>query len=79
MCPNTEFFVVVISLHLDSKRRFTEEIFVIISNAGKYGPEKTWYLDNFHAVVIFKTLSLQSFQTQASLKGDYCIALILRK
>ena len=24
-------------------------------NTGKYGPEKTPYLDNFHAVFIFKS------------------------
>ena len=27
-----------------------EYLFVLIPNAGKYGPEKTPYLDNFHAV-----------------------------
>ena len=24
---------------------------VFSPNAGKYGPEKTWYLDTFHAVI----------------------------
>ena len=39
-CPNTEFFLVCIFPHLDWIRRDT----------GKYGPEKTPYLDTFHAV-----------------------------
>ena len=39
-CPNTDFFLVRIFLHSDW-----------IMNAGKYGPEKTPYLDTFHAVL----------------------------
>ena len=35
-CPNKEFFLVL--------------IFRIQSKCGKYGPEKTPYLDTFHAV-----------------------------
>ena len=40
MCPNTEFFLVRIFPHSDW-----------IMNAGVYGPEKTPYLDTFHAVL----------------------------
>ena len=39
-CPNTEFFLVSIFPQLDW----------IWRDAGKYGPEKTSYLDTFHAV-----------------------------
>ena len=31
---------------------FVKEISVFSPNAGKYGPEKTLYLDTFHAVLI---------------------------
>ena len=37
-CPNTEFFLVY------------GEISAFSPNTGKYGPEKTPYLDTFHAV-----------------------------
>ena len=42
-CPNTEFFLVRIFLYSDGIRRFSP-------NTGKYGLEKTPYLDTFHAV-----------------------------
>ena len=50
MCPNTEFFLVLIFPHLDWIRRDTRYLSVFSPNAGKYGPEKTSYLDTFHAV-----------------------------
>ena len=40
-CPNTELFLVRIFPHSD----------VFSPNAGKYRPEKTPYLDTFHAVI----------------------------
>ena len=46
-CPNTEFFLVRILPHL-------EYLSVFSPNAGKYGPEKTPYLDTFHAVFIIQ-------------------------
>ena len=49
-CPNMEFFLVRIFLHLDWIRRDTEYLSVLSPNTGKYGPEKTPYLDAFHAV-----------------------------
>ena len=49
-CPNTEFFLVLIFPYSDWVRRFTEEISVFSPNTGKYGTEKTPYLDTFHAV-----------------------------
>ena len=54
-CPNTEFFLVHIFSHLDWIRRDTPYLFVSSPNAGKYGPEKTPYLETFHAVRVFRT------------------------
>ena len=50
MCPNTEFFLVLIFPHLDWIRRDTSYLSVLRPNAGKYRPEKNPYLDTFHAV-----------------------------
>ena len=50
--PNTEFFLVHIFSHSDWIRRDTKYLSVFSPNAGKYGPEKTRYLDTFHAVFI---------------------------
>ena len=52
MRPNTEFFRVRIFQHLDRIRRDTKYLFIFSPNAGNYGPEKTPYLDTFHAVKI---------------------------
>ena len=41
-CPNAEFFLTRIFLHFP----------VFGLNTGKYGPEKTPYLDTFHTVII---------------------------
>ena len=56
-CPNTEFFLVRIFPHSDWIRRDTKYLSVLTPNAGKYGPEKTPHLDNFHPVcsIINKT------------------------
>ena len=48
--PNKEVCLVRIFLHSDSLRRFTPQISVFSPNTGKYGPEKTPYLETFHAV-----------------------------
>ena len=48
--PNTEFFLVLIFPHSDGIRKDTEYLSVFSPNAGKYGPEKSPYLDTFHAV-----------------------------
>ena len=45
-----EFFLVRIFLYLDRIRRFTEKNSIFSPNTGKYGPEKTPYLDTFLAV-----------------------------
>ena len=42
--------------HSDWIRRDTSYLSVFSPNAGKYGPEKTPYLDTFHAVVRFDIL-----------------------
>ena len=49
-CPNTELLLVRIFPHSDWIRRDTKYLSVFSPNAGKYGPEKTLYLDTFHAV-----------------------------
>ena len=49
---NTEFFLVRIFPYLDWIRRFTSYITVFSPKTGKYGPEKTPYLDILHAVGI---------------------------
>ena len=48
--PNTELFLVRIFLHSDCIRRDTKYLSVFSSNAGKYGPKLTPYLETFHAV-----------------------------
>ena len=50
-CPNnTELFLVRIFPHSEWIRRNTKYLSVFSSNAGKYKPEITPYLDTFHAV-----------------------------
>ena len=58
-CPNTEFFLVCIFPHLDWIQRDTKYLSVFSPNAGKCGPEKTSYLDNFHAVTFSEVFSGQ--------------------
>ena len=50
MCPTMEFFLVRIFLHSDRIQTDTKYLSVFSLNAGKYRPEKTLYLDPFHAV-----------------------------
>ena len=45
-------FLVRIFPHSDWIRRDTEYLSVFSPNAGKYRPEKTPYLDTFHAVIM---------------------------
>ena len=45
------FFLVRIFPNLDGIRRDTGYLSVFSPNAGKYGTEKTLYLDTFHAVI----------------------------
>ena len=49
-CPNTEFFLVRIFSHSYCIRNDTPYFSVFSPNAGKYRPEKTPYLDTFHAM-----------------------------
>ena len=49
-CPNTDFFLVRIFPHSDWIWRDTKYLSVFSPNAGKYGVEKTPYLDTFHAL-----------------------------
>ena len=55
--PNTELFLVRIFLHSDCIRRDTSYLSVFSSNAGKYGPEVTPYLDTFHALYSLELLT----------------------
>ena len=52
-CPNTEFSLAHVFLYSDWIRRFTAYISVFSTHTGKYGPEKTPYLDTFLAVLLF--------------------------
>ena len=56
-CPNTELFLVRIFPHSDQIRRDTKNFSEFSPNTGKYGSEKTLYLDNFHTVLLFTELS----------------------
>ena len=49
-CANTEFFLARIFPHSDWIQRDTPYLSIFSPNVGKYGPEKTPYLDTFHAV-----------------------------
>ena len=51
-CPNAEFYLVRILPHLDWIRRDTEYLSEFCANVGKYGPEKSPYLDTFHVVIL---------------------------
>ena len=53
--PNKKFLLVPIFPHFDWIRRDTLYLSVLCSNAGKYGPAKTPYLDIFHAAFQFPT------------------------
>ena len=55
-CPNAEFFLVRIFPHSDWIRRDMEYFSVFSPNAGKYGPDKTPYLDTSHAVVATRSI-----------------------
>ena len=64
--PNTEFILVRIFPHSDWIPRNNSYLSVLSRNAGKYGPEKTPYLDTYHVSVIFSSLSKISFEVQDS-------------
>ena len=49
-CPNTDFFLVRIFPHSDLIWRDTPYLSVFSPNTGKCGPQKSPYLDTFHAV-----------------------------
>ena len=79
-CPNTEFFPVLIFPHSDSIRRDTSYLSVFSPNEGNNGPEKTPYLDTFHAVMcVFlnrsKTLHWQHFFEKLEEAETHCLHL----
>ena len=53
--------MVRIFLHSDWIRKDTEYLSVFRPNAGKYGPEITAYLDNFHAVTLSRLSWTEKF------------------
>ena len=54
-CPNMDFFFLVrIFPYSDWIRKDALYLSVFSPNTGKYGPEKTSYLDTFHAVRCFR-------------------------
>ena len=55
-CPDTEFFLVHIFPQSNKIRRDTKYLSVFSPNAGKYGPEKTPYLDTLHIVTVTHNL-----------------------
>ena len=65
--PDTEFFLVRMIPHSDW-------ISVFSPNAGKYGPEKTPYLDSFHAVLLFNYCEVY---VRGAYKADTSTLLIL--
>ena len=66
-CPNIEFSLIRIFSHSDWIRRDTEYLSLFSLNARKCGPEKTPYLDTFHAVCIYNMIfNLLPFRKQYS-------------
>ena len=53
MCPNTEFFLVRIFPPSGWIQTDTKYLSVFSPNVGKYGPEKTPYMDTFYAFGIY--------------------------
>ena len=60
MCRTTEVFLFRFFLHLDRIQRDAKYLSVFSPNAGKYGPEKTPYLNTFHVVNIIAKENLNS-------------------
>ena len=58
-CLNTEIFLVRIFPHSHWIRRDTRYLSVFSPNAEKYGPEKTPYLDTFHAVCVKENITIR--------------------
>ena len=87
--PKYGVFLVRIFPHLDWIRRDMEYFYVFNPNAGKYGPEKTPYLDTFQAVnhnhfkpfllnvlIRLDNFYMSSAQSQHSNVGTFFIALL---
>ena len=61
-CPKTEFFLIRIFRHSGWIWRDTKYLSVFSPNVGKYGPEKSLYLDTIHAVqCCYYRLVLENF------------------
>ena len=57
-----DFFLFPIIQYSDWIRRFTEQLSVFSPNTGKYGSEKTPYLDTFHVVSVISKLNILRYQ-----------------
>ena len=58
-----EYFLVRIFPHSDWIRRDTSYLSVFSPNAGKYGPEKSPYLDTFHAMQLSRIFGKRKITT----------------
>ena len=63
-------FLIRILPHSDWIHRDTKYLSVFSPNAGKYAPEKTPYLDNFHAVIFKANNKSSETMCKAMLKVD---------
>ena len=79
--PNTAFYLVCIFPHSDWTRRDTPYLSVFSPNAGKCGPEKTSYLDTFHAVLpkmdLFVNYFCKGLYVRCFLRSWLCVRLFL--
>ena len=69
---NAEFFLVNIFLHSDWIRKDTKHLPLFSPNVGKYGPEKTPYLDTFHALSVLITWIFE-FYVILSMTSFWCL------
>ena len=72
--PNKEIFLICIFLDLAWIQRDTSYLSIFTPNAGKYGQEKTLYLDTFHKMIV----SVKSFCQQIFRKNLIVITHFLK-
>ena len=82
-CPNVQFFLIRIFPYSGRIQRNTEYLSVFTPNAEKYGPEKTPYLDTFHAVLFaskivkIKILQVLCFSHCILILVNFCLVALL--
>ena len=72
-CPNMEFFLVRIFSHSNWIWRDTKYLSVFSPNAGKYRPEKTPYLDTFHAGSLPSSKLIRSESSRCIYHADFLV------